>query len=348
MKFLKPKLIRKAVGGPPRVVALYSDYVIGDIRLRPYLDALLVRGVIADYLPVDRGMKPVGRSRPFEFTHIWCQRNASTAQMRFLNRHASSPIVYDIDDLLTSPPEFVMQVKGRMLTRIARCVALARVVTTPTEPLARSLFEDLGRAAGKSLILRNGCANGVFAPPATPKKSVIWTSSDTPFFLREYPDFPDKLSALARRTGYEVVLIGAFKSEVVARFDGARVVHHLDFRAYRELLRFYSGALAIAPLPMALPAREQRFFDAKSDIKLVDYLDSGIVPVCSAAGPFASSPLAVPSLLAANGDEIIRILERCMASYPAVVEEVRAHLENGALAARNYWTLSEALDPLFV
>ena len=97
----------------PAILALYSDSFHGEVRIKPFLNALLARGVIADYQVVDRSMAMASPLKSYAFTHIWCQRNVSTAQFRFLKRHAHVPIIYDIDDLITSIPDFVMTMKRR-------------------------------------------------------------------------------------------------------------------------------------------------------------------------------------------------------------------------------------------
>src|SRR5262249_28757219 len=83
-----------------RVLALFSDRHSGEIRIQLFLDALLARGIIEDYLVVGRDLKPMTPRKSFGFTHIWCQRNISTAQFRFLKRNPRVPFVYDVDDLL--------------------------------------------------------------------------------------------------------------------------------------------------------------------------------------------------------------------------------------------------------
>ena len=82
MLFKKSPYLYSRDTKPARVLALYSGTFIGEIRLKPYLNALLGRGVIADYQVADRAMKMEGQSGPYVFTHIWCQRNVSTAQFR--------------------------------------------------------------------------------------------------------------------------------------------------------------------------------------------------------------------------------------------------------------------------
>jgi len=348
MLFFKPQLFRPRSGAPPKVLALYSDPSIGDIRLRPYLDALQARGIIADHIAVDRNMNPMGPQRNFDFTHIWCQRNVSSAQFGFLNRYASTPIVYDLDDLLSSLPPYAIKARQRTLMRMTRCIELAKAVTTPSQQLARSLHQDLPVFSGEALILKNGCADGELALPSVPKKQIIWTSGYISHFSRESPRFVGNLAAVANKADYEVILIGNFEQGIDALFDKVRLVPYLDFRSYREFLRFHAGALAIAPLPTTLPPDEQRYFDAKSDIKLVDYLSSGIIPTYSASVPFVNSDLAVPTLAAASGDDIIAILRHCIDNYASVAGDVRTHLRNGALRARSYWELSRTLDHLFL
>ena len=102
----------------PAILALHADNFIGEVRIKPFLNALLARGVNADYQVVDRSMAMAGPLKSYAFTHIWCQRSVSTAQFRFLKRHAHVPIIYDIDDLITSIPDFVMRVRHRTRARI--------------------------------------------------------------------------------------------------------------------------------------------------------------------------------------------------------------------------------------
>jgi hypothetical protein len=333
----------------PSILALYSDDFLGEVRIKPFLNALLTRGVIGDYRVVDRSMTMRGPSMPFSFTHIWCQRNVSTVQFRFLKRHAHVPIIYDVDDLITSVPAFVMRAKHRTRTRINWCLHHARAVTVATERLGSSLREDAPSLPGEIVVLRNGCISS--EPPALlePRKQIIWTSGDLPFYLDHYPDFMSDLAVQANRAGYEAILIGRFDPALAARFDRCRQILYLDFMSYREYLRSCAGAIGIAPLPSDLPAPAQRFFDAKSDIKLVDYLSSGIVPVCSDAVPYAMSNLFLPSLAAADAHELMQRIEACIAEHARMVEYVNSTVyAPGLLRQREFSELSMALDQLVV
>ena len=236
-------------------------------------------------------MAMAGPLKSYAFAGVWCQRSVSTAQFRFLRRHAHVPIVYDVDDLITSIPDFVMRARRRFRMRVDWCLRHARAVTVATERLGASLREDVPSLAGDMVVLPNGCASA--APPVRrePRKQLIWTSSDLPFFLDGTPNFMADLATLANRAGYEAVLIGRFDGTFSARFERCRRISYLDFASYRAFLRSCAGAIGLAPLPSNLPPPAQRYFDAKSDIKLVDYLSSGIVPVCSSAVPYALSSL---------------------------------------------------------
>ena len=44
----------------PAILALCADNLIGEVRIKPFLNALLARGVIADYQVVDRSMAIAG------------------------------------------------------------------------------------------------------------------------------------------------------------------------------------------------------------------------------------------------------------------------------------------------
>lgn len=331
----------------PAVLALYCDGFQGEVRIKPFLNALRARNVIADYHVVDRSMAMSSPLKSFAFTHIWCQRNVSTAQFRFLKQHAHVPIVYDVDDLITSIPGFVMTMKWRNRARIEWCLQHAKAVTVATGRLAASLREDVPSLAGEIIVLRNGCANAAPPAPRGPRKQVIWTSGDLPFYLDAYPNFMDDFAALVNRAGYEAILIGRFDDRLAAKFDRCRHFSRLDFASYREFLQSCAGAIGIAPLPSGLPAPAQRYFDAKSDIKLVDYLSAGIVPVCSDAVPYSASKLFLPQLAAADANELLQRLETCIADHARMVEYVNETIHvPGLLKQREYAELSKALDHL--
>jgi len=332
----------------PRVLALYADHFIGEIRVKPFLNALLARGVIAEYQAVDRAMNLIGPLKSFRFTHIWCQRAVSSAQFAFLRRHSQAPIVYDIDDLLTSVPDFVMKVKARTRRRIDWCLHHAKAITVSSERLGVTLREDVPTAGGKIVVLKNGCAHATTGNGTAPQKKLIWTSSDLPFVLDKHPGFVGRLAEVANRAGYEGIFIGRFKPEHTGRFDRCRQIAHLDFSSYREYLRSCAGAIGLAPLPSDLPAPAQRYFDAKSDIKLVDYLSSGIVPVCSSAVPYATSSLFLPRLAAPDADGLLGRLEACIADHGRMIEYVDETIRApGLLRQREFSELSKAVDHLF-
>ncbi len=346
----------------PAILALYSGNFIGEVRIKPFLNALLKRGVIADYQVVDRSMAMMGPLKSYSFTHIWCQRNVSTAQFRFLRRNADVPIIYDIDDLITSIPRFVMKANRRTQTRLDWCLNNARAITVATERLGTNLLEDVPSLSSEIVVLRNGCVSAIPPEPLLPRRQVIWTSSDVPFFLDGYPAFMQGFASLVKRAGYEVILIGRFDAKFAGQFDQCRQIAYLDFQSYREFLRSCAGAIGLAPLPLDLPPAAQRYFDAKSDIKLVDYLSAGIVPVCSNAVPYSTSNLFLPQLAAAdaksglfpplhaaaNANQLLHRLETCIANHARMIEYVDETVHTpGLLRQREFSELSKALDRLF-
>jgi hypothetical protein len=334
---------------PARVLALYSGHFIGEIRIKPYLNALLGRGIIGGYQVADRAMKMEGETGPYAFTHIWCQRNVSTAQFAFLKANTHAPIIYDMDDLLTAIPDFVASSKRAMKRRIGWCLHQARAVTVATEALKTSLGEDAPASRGRIVVLKNGCAQP--APPQgrTDARQLVWTSSDVPFFLRENPQFAAGLASLLNRHGYEAILIGRFDEGTRALFDRARHIGHLDFVSYRQFLRTLAGAIAIAPMPTRLPAFAQRYFDAKSDVKLVDYLSSGLTPIVSQAASYTSSELFMPQLAAASANELLQQIEACILDPETAAQQIDAAIvQTGLLAKREFRELSKVMDSLFL
>lgn len=348
MFFRKSPYVHSRDARPAKVLALYSGASIGEIRIKPYLNALLGRGVIADYQVADRAMKMEGRE-PYTFTHIWCQRNVSTAQLAFLKANGQVPIIYDMDDLLTSIPDFVSSSKRTMLNRVAWCLKHAAAITVASDRLKAYLQEDAPVAGDKVIVIKNGCSQ--CSPPERRdgRRQLVWTSSDVPFFLRDNPQFATTLASLLNRESYEAILIGRFDQDVRELFDRSRHIGHLDFASYRDYLRTLAGGIAIAPMPTRLPPHAQRYFDAKSDVKLVDYLSSGLIPIVSDAVSYATSELFMPQLAASNADELLQRVMACIVDQEAAMQAIDTAIhQTGLLRRRDFSELSKSLDSLFV
>lgn len=335
-------------GSEPLVLALSSDIELGEIRIRPFLAALLARGVIAGFQTADRKMHSMGWHKDFSFTHIWCHRNVSTAQYRFLRKNQNVPIVYDLDDLMTATPDFV-KARPRNVARIRWCLEHAQTVTTSTDILRGHLLQQI--PSPKSVItLKNGYS-GHATPiprPITPQKRIVWTSGDHPFVTRDHPEFTARLADIANRHGYEMVIIGRFDPTLGKLFKLSRYIQRLDFNSYREILRYFAGAIGLAPLPSALSPHNQQFFDAKSDIKLLDYLASGLVPVCTSTPPYAQSELYIPELAAENPDALLDKLESCIANHASWIKRIDDKFyATDVMTQRQFGPLSRALDNIF-
>lgn len=329
----------------PSVLALSSDTELNEIRVRPFLAALLARGVISDFQFADRKMNLTGWHKDFAFTHIWCHRNVSTAQYRFLRKHQHVPIIYDIDDLLTAVPDFVKN-RPHVVERIRWCLENAQVVTTSTDALRSHLLCDQ-HSTDKIITLKNGHL-GHEPPPRMIQKKIIWTSGDHPFVLRESPEFIGELANIANHHDYEVIFIGRFNPAMGQQFKRWRYIQRLDVNSYREFLRSFGGSIGLAPLPSGLAAHNQQFFDAKSDIKLLDYISSGLVPICTSTPPYANSELYVPELGADDPDGLLHKLDLCIQDHAGWLErmDMRFH-RNGGLDERRYNNLSRKLDVIF-
>ena len=331
----------------PFILALSSDKEIGEIRIRPFLAALLARGVISGFQLADRDMVSMGWHKDFSFTHIWCHRNVSTAQHRFLRKHAEAPIIYDIDDLLLAPPDFV-KARPRNMRRIQWCLDHAHIITTSTETLRSHLLNQI--ASPKPIItLKNGHAGFARSPQPQIRKQVVWTSGDHPFVLRNAPGFMDGLADVVNRNDYEMILIGRFEPDHIAPFKRVRLIRRIDFNSYREALRLFDGAIALAPLPAGLKPKNQTFFDAKSDIKLLDYLSSGLVPVCTNSPPYTRSELYIPELGAEDADDLLKRLESCIQDHAGWLACIESKIHaTGILDQRRFDRLSQELDRIFI
>lgn len=328
----------------PNVLALYADEHVADIRIRPILNSLIIRGVLKDYCVADRSLRLKSRKR-FSFSHIFAHRNVSTAQITFLKRHGDVPLIYDIDDLLTSVPRNVLRFAPRQLKRMHGCVGRADLLTVSTRKLGDHLLEDVGLSR-EFYVIPNGMDDLPVPDIKAFNNTVIWTSGDVPFFLIHNRNFIDQFAEWANRGKTKVIFIGRFNiPDVVSRFHHSQHIPFLDFRSYRQLLRQNAGALAIVPMSTQFSENEQRFFDSKSDIKLLDYLSSGVIPIASSAAPYRDSELFIPELSADTGEQMIARLEECRKNFGRALALFQSKvLEQGGLSGRNYNTLSMAVD----
>ena len=101
-------------------------------------------------------------------------------------------------------------------------------------------------------------------------------------------------------------------------------------------------------MPSACPQQAQRYFDAKSDVKLIDYLTSGLVPIVSDAASYATSELFIPALAAASADEMLQRIEACIADRDDLAQQIDGAIhQNGLLRRREFSELSKSLDACF-
>lgn len=286
----------------------------------------------------------MGWHKEFAFTHIWCHRNVSTAQYRLLRKHQHLPIIYDIDDLLTADPDFVKD-RPRIVERIRWCLESRahRHHLHGHAEIAPVRYDP----TGKIIILKNGHL-GDDLPPRSVQKKIVWTSGDHPFVLRDIPEVAGELGNIANKHDYEMTFIGRFDTAIGERFKRQRHIQKLDVHSYREFLRSCSGAIGLAPLPSGLSAHNQRFFDAKSDIKLLDYTSNGMIPVCTNTPPYARSEFYIPELGANDPDELLRKLDICIQDHAGWLERLdRTFHGSGALDQRRYIDLSHNPDSIF-
>jgi hypothetical protein len=106
----------------------------------------------------------------------------------------------------------------------------------------------------------------------------------------ELNEIASGIDAAARAIGAEVVLVGRFHDAVRALIPGHRHVPWLEPRQYRQFLA-EGSFIAAMPMPLALAADVQDFFNCKSDIKAAEYGSLGISALYSRAPPYTESDL---------------------------------------------------------
>lgn len=268
---------------PLRILVTASDVSsnICKIRITTPLEALEQKGLVL------LRKKPIHALDGSDI--LWCdvfvlQRDASRRSLRWadLAKKLDRVFVFEIDDLLTDSPSFLLgyehAVKNSALVQEA--LAKADRISASTERLA----QNLGQEHSRKIHITPNYSQPVSHPPAqqapatfaTPA-SVVLAASDSVFTAFLEP----ALQELARRYGQRVriVIIGPLARTL--DINSAESVPILPLSQFRKYISSLPSPIGIIPLD------DSRFSSCKSAVKYFDYSLNGVVSICSNVPPYS-------------------------------------------------------------
>jgi hypothetical protein len=238
------------------------------------------------------------------FTFVQFQRAATEQHRNLIYRFMSAignetktPLIYEIDDLLTDIPDWNIahDYYAANLKYTEEIMKMVNGITVSTEPLKR-VYSKYNKNIEVIPNHLPKFAWGDIKPkhlnePRTKKPRIIWAGSETHFAVikgRTGGDFGDELIKFIRSTvdKYQWVIITGTVPPLLADLKNKIEFHRwkniFDYPAFIKGLDVDFG---IAPLHQCL------FNDCKSNIKMLEYVATGIPAVYSKIEPYKNAHL---------------------------------------------------------
>ena len=297
----------------PRILAVTNEGAsLRDVRIVMPFSVLQEQGYILDYAVTNTDLDNVPDG--FVFDVVWLQRVRDLHFIIHLVRFLGEHFVYDLDDLLLALPSFV---KHQIVTTAGMEYALAQCGTlaVTSERMIPILERHSGVSlASKAVVCPNGCRLPTAPRPPEKPAGILWSSSDNAALTSSHEAVFGALSSFAGRHDLPLYCFGYMEDSVRARFR--RVVDHgfASFWHHKLLLATHPAMIGVAPLETRADLRTLDFINAKSDIKLVDFVGFGHPCVCSHAPPYVDTDLDVGIKVENTGESWTEGLEHAYES----------------------------------
>ena len=280
-----------------------------DIRIHRPFGALYRAGAIAGYAVLRAG-KIVFSTRAMgaadadpAFSALWVHR-AADRRLHLLLRLLDRPFGYDIDDNLLAVPEYRERFGRGSQETVQALIRGAAVLSASTARLVSLLQAASGvRLADRAVVTPNlALGQPAAIEPGLPR-AVIWVSSDAPALTgtRQAVELAVRDFCAAHRL--RLICMGAAPSATLR--DAGFPLEHvgiLPHGAYLDYLRALSPSILVCPLEAAAENGTQDFIDGKSDVKMLDAAEAGLVGVYSRAKPYTETGLG-PHIMVENTQE---------------------------------------------
>ena len=209
------------------------------------------------------------------------QREANETTLGLIRQlqQAGKKVVFDIDDLLTEIPDYLLsaQATGERRQLLEQTLTCVDAVTVATEPL-----RDAYRELNPNIFVVPNTSSALPPMPARDlhdsRIPLVVASSDT---VRV--DFiTECLREVQDAIGNRIRLIGIGPPGEYLAAKGLDIERHknLGYEDFRFFLQGLPGAIGLIPLD------DSRFNSCKSAIKFLDYAQAGIVSICSNVLPY--------------------------------------------------------------
>lgn len=258
------------------------------------------------------------------------QRDASRRALRWVDlaKKLKRSFVFEIDDLLTDSPSFLLgyehAVKNRHL--IQEALDKADAISTSTPRLAK----NLGEQHSQKIHVTPNYSQPTPLPPArqtqaTPEEpaSIVLAASDSVFTEFLEP----ALQKLAKIYGsrIQIIIIGPLAKKLC--IESAKKIPILPLSEFRSYLSSLSSPIGIIPLD------DSTFSSCKSAVKYFDYSLSGVVSICSDVPPYSDViEHGKTGLLTANTpDDWLKIISDTIENA-AVRQSISAQAQASVLA----------------
>ncbi len=252
------------------------------------------------------------------FTFVQFQRAATEVHRNLIYRFLSAignetktPLIYEIDDLLTDIPKWNIAHDYYMsnLKYTEEILRMVNGITVSTEPL-KKVYSKYNKNIA---VIPNHLPKFMWGDPKpkhlreprTKKPRIIWAGSETHFAIqkgREGSDFGEELIKFIRGTvdKYQwVIITGAPPPFLVDLRDKIEIHRWKNIFEYPSFIKGLDVDFGIAPLHQCL------FNECKSNIKMLEYVATGIPAVYSKIEPYKNAHLQ-----ATSDGEIISYIEK--------------------------------------
>lgn len=282
-------------------VLVVSDEALNllDIRVHAPFSAMQAQGIISGYSVLRHGQWAFGAPAPgHTFGSAWVQRSFDPLVKLFLQA-LGQPYVYDLDDLLLVSPSYRPAFPAESASTVRGLIAGARVFSCATGRLAALAQKHGAEGAVRKAVVTPNLAADVRAAVGA-ARCVVWASSDAPALAGSRREVERAVRDFCVAHGLKLLCLGAPPPPSFRR-AGIAVEHVglLSYPAYLARLRDAAPGILVGPLETGAEGPTQDFIDAKSDIKVIEALQAGLVGVFSRAAPYLESDLA-PSILCEN------------------------------------------------
>ena len=261
------------------------------------------------------------------------QRNANIQVITLINylKKLKKKIIFDIDDLLTQVPSFLITHKHALRTKgyLKKALRISDVITTTNQRLKNELIQF-----NVNTVVIPNCSSMVNEHIVKLETdgviNLIIASSDT---VRVDFIIP-VLKKLTEQTELEFNLIGIGPPGKFIENAGFKIELHenMPHEVFKKFLTLQKNAIGLIPLD------DSKFSSCKSAIKFIDFSLSDVVSICSDVPPYSDT--------VTNGKTGVLVNNDVESWYNAIIElgKSKEHRFNLTKAAKDYCLENFALD----